>query len=113
MSIVVPPSHNENADASGTFNAPRIVSRWRPALIVGALAIALRAVILTNRNFMGRLNSPPDAMSVIPKTFAGAMIGGALGAMLFSPFDFPFSWAGLLSGAALGAAYAIGEHPPS
>lgn len=90
MSIAVPPSQNENAEASGTFNAPRMVSR---------------------RDSMRGPNSPPDARFVVVKTFAGAVIGGAVGAMMFSAVGLPFSWIGLISGAALGATYAIGNCP--
>jgi hypothetical protein len=111
MSIIAPPSHSENADASGASNAPRIVSRRSSVPIVGALAAALSAAILASSNSIRRLDSSPDAMFVVAKTFAGAVVGGALGAMIFAPVD--LSWAGLVSGGALGAAYAIGEHPPS
>jgi hypothetical protein len=90
MSIAVPPSHNENTEASGTFNTPQTVS---------------------HRNFMNRANSSPDAMFVVVKAFAGAVIGAALGAMMFSAAGLPYSWVGLMTGAALGATYAIGKYP--
>ena len=79
----------------------------------GALAAVLWVGVLASKNSVRRMNSPPDAMWIVAKTFAGVVIGSALGAMMFSSFGFPFSWVGLVSGAALGAAYAIGEHRSS
>lgn len=57
-----------------------------------------------------RLNSSPEALCVVARTFAGATIGGALGATMFSVFDFPIDCAGLVAGAALGVAFTIEEH---
>jgi hypothetical protein len=101
MSLVLPPPQNENASASGPFNRPQIVSRW-PSALVGAVPWPLASR-------MRRFNSSPGGFFAAARTFAGALIGGTLGAMMFSVFDSPLSWVGLVSGAALGAAYTIGE----
>jgi hypothetical protein len=103
MSLVPPPPQNENAGVSGPFNSPQIALR-RPSALVGAATWSL-----TGR--MRRLNSSPGAFFVVARAFAGVLIGGALGAAMFSVFDSPVRWAGLAFGAALGAAYTIGERP--
>jgi hypothetical protein len=90
MSIAVPPSHDRNAEVSGPFNAPGTVSR---------------------RNSTCRARSTLQVTFVLVKTFAGGIIGGVLGAMMFSAAGLPFGWVGLISGAALGATYAIGDYP--
>jgi hypothetical protein len=103
MSLAPPPPHNENAGASDPFNSPQIVLR-RPSALVGAAPWSLAAR-------MRRLNPSPGALLVVVRTFAGALIGGTLGAVMFSVFESPLRWAGLVFGAALGAAYTIGERP--
>jgi hypothetical protein len=101
MSLAPPPPQNENAGASDPFNSPQVVLR-RPSAPVGAARWSLASRVR-------RLKSSPGALLVVVKTFAGALIGGALGAVMFSVFESPLRWAGLVFGAALGAAYTIGE----
>jgi hypothetical protein len=104
MSLVPPPPQNEDAGASRPFDWPRVALR-RPSALVGAAPWSLASV-------MRRLNPSPGAFFVIARTLAGVLIGGALGAATFSVFGSPVWWAGLVFGAALGAAYTIGERTP-
>ena len=101
MSLVPPPPQNENARASRPFDSPRIALR-RPSVLVGAAPWSLASR-------MRRLYWSSGAFFVVARTLAGVLIVGALGAATFSVFDSPVRWAGLVFGAALGAAYTIGE----
>jgi hypothetical protein len=71
----------------------------------------LRAALLATCGLIRRFASSPDATLVVGRTFTGAVLGGVLGAAMLSAFEVPYSWAGLIFGAALGSAFAMGEQP--
>jgi hypothetical protein len=104
MRFIMPTPNIKNANERTIAPPPRsLLSDVPPGV--------LRAAFLTAGDVMRRFSSSRDAALVVGRTFAGAVVGGLLGAVMFSSFDVPYSWAGLIFGAALGSAFAMGEQP--
>jgi hypothetical protein len=102
MRTIIPTPNVENANERTTMPPPR-------SLATDIAPKTLRWAFLGAGDLVRRFISSPDANSVIGRTFAGAVIGGVLGAAMLSAFDVPYSWTGIIFGATLGSAFAMGE----